>query len=228
MSPDNQPGTRPLRRPAARRLAGLSFLHLAPADWVTLGSLALACASLHSALQERLSLAIALMVLAMLTDMLDGPVARRSSGPRPFGMQLDSFIDVFVYLMAPALILYQLGQGDSLSLVGLLAYCAAGVLRLSHFNLVGAEPDERRPGVTRHVGLPVIWSQLLVALAFPAWQAWGPAVRPVIAVILLIQSVLMVSQLRFRKLTWYLPQALLILAVAGAYMALHLQGRYRP
>lgn len=214
--------------PPLSRDARLSFLRLAPADWVTLGSLVLACGSLHSALGERLSLAIALMVLAMLTDMLDGPVARRTTGPRPFGMQLDSFVDVFVYLMAPALILYQLGQKDPLSLAGLLAYCAAGVLRLSHFNLVGTEPDPLRPEVTRHVGLPVIWSQLLAALAFPAWQLWGPAARPVIAAILLVQSALMVSQLRFRKLTWYLPQAVLILAVAGAYLALHLQGRYRP
>ncbi len=228
MTPDNRPGIRPLRRTAARRFERLTFLRLAPADWVTLGSLALACASLRSALQERLSLAIALMVLAMLTDMLDGPVARRSTGPRPFGMQLDSFIDVFVYLMAPALILYQLGQRDLFSLAALLAYSAAGVLRLSHFNLVGAEPDAQRPGVTRHVGLPVIWSQLLAALAFPAWHVWGPAIRPVIALILLIQSALMVSQLRFRKLTWYLPQAALILAIAAAYLALHLQGRFRP
>ena len=210
------------------RLARFTFLRLAPADWVTLGSLVLACGSLLAALRLQLSLAIALMVLAMLTDMLDGPVARRTTGPRPFGTQLDSAIDVFVYLAAPALILYQLGQRDPLSLAGLLAYCAAGVLRLSHFNLVGAEPDPLRPRVTRHVGLPVIWSQLLVALAFPAWGLWGPAVEPVIAVILLAQSALMVSQLRFRKLTWYLPQALLILAVAGAYLALHLQGRYRP
>lgn len=206
----------------------LTFLRLAPADWVTLGSLVLACGSLLAALRLQLSLAIALMALAMLTDMLDGPVARRTTGPRPFGTQLDSFIDVFVYLVAPALILYQLGLRDPLSLAGLLAYCAAGVLRLSHFNLVGAEPHPLRPGVVRHVGLPVIWSQLLVALTFPAWGLWGPAVEPVIAVILLAQSALMVSQLRFRKLTWYLPQALLILAVAGAYLALHLQGRYRP
>jgi CDP-diacylglycerol--serine O-phosphatidyltransferase len=183
---------------------------------------------MHSALQQRLSLAISFMALAMLTDMLDGPVARRTGGSRPFGTQLDSFIDVFVYLVAPALILYEMGQGDPFSLAGLLAYFAAGVARLSHFNLVGAEPDPRRAGVTRHIGLPVIWSQLLTALAFPAWHLWGPAVRPVIAASLLIQSALMVSRLRFRKLTWYGVQAVLILVVASAYLALHLHGVYRP
>lgn len=208
--------------------ARLTFLRLRPADWITLLSLVLACGSLLAALRLQLSLAIALMALAMFSDMLDGPVARRGGGPRPFGTQLDSLVDVFVYLMVPALILYQLGQRDPLSLAGLLAYCAAGVLRLAHFNLVGAEPDPLRPGVSYHVGLPVIWSQLLAVLAFPAWQRWGQAARPAIALCLLVMSALMVSRLRFRKPTWYRAQALIILAVAGAYLALHLQGRYRP
>ncbi len=206
----------------------LTFLQLAPADWITVASLVLACASLLAAMRLQLSLAIALMVLAMFSDMLDGPVARRSGGGSPFGRQLDSLGDVLVYLLGPCLILYQLGQQDALSLAGLLAYCLAGVLRLAHFNLVGTEPDPRRPAVQRHVGLPVIWSQLLAALAYPAWGAWGPAVRPVVAACLLVMSVLMVSRLRFRKPTWYLAQALLILAVAGAYLTLHLQGRFRP
>lgn len=201
---------------------------MTPADWITLTSLVLACASLLAALRLQLSLAIALFVLAMFSDMLDGPVARRSGGPRPFGTQLDSLGDVFIYLMAPALVLYQLGQRDALSLAGLLAYCLAGVLRLAHFNLVGAEPDPNRPQVRFHVGLQVIWSQLLTALAYPAWQYWGPAARPIIAVCLLVMSALMISRLRFRKPTWYRAQAVVILAVAGAYLAAHLRGYDHP
>lgn len=195
---------------------------------MSLCSLILAQASLLQALGERISLAIALMALAMLCDMLDGPIARSTTGPRAFGTQLDSLIDVYVYLCAPGLILFQLGQRDGLSLLGLFAYGMAGVLRLAHFNLIGTESDALQPALQRHVGLPVIWSQLLAALAFPAWWFLGPAVRPFIAILLLILSALMISQLRIRKMSWYMPQGLIILAVASAYLFLHQRGIHLP
>jgi len=210
------------------RFGRATFLDLGLADWVTLSSLVLSCLAWRAALGGAISLGIALLALSMLTDMLDGPVARRTRGETPFGRHLDSLADVFVYLVAPMAVLYRMGQDDRLSLVAILAYFAAGVLRLAHFNVVGAVPDAARPGAAYHVGLPVIWSHLVVALAFPAWHVWGAAARPAIALVLLAQSALMVSPLRFRKLTWYAPQAALILAVAAAYMYLHLTGLRAP
>jgi CDP-diacylglycerol--serine O-phosphatidyltransferase len=197
-------------------------------DLITLASLLLACLGLLSALHGWLSLAIALMLLGMLTDMIDGALARSKFNPRgetEFGRYLDSFCDVFVYLVLPLFVLYQFGMQDVLSLVALFAFLASGVLRLSRYNIVGTIEDA---GVKYHLGLQVIWSHLVLVLAFPIWHWWGDSARYLIAGVLLIMSLFMIRNLRFRKPTNYVPLTILILAVAAFYLYLHLVGIASP
>jgi CDP-diacylglycerol--serine O-phosphatidyltransferase len=201
------------------------IVSLTPADGMTLGALGIAGAGLLVALDGLLSLAIALMLLAMLVDMLDGAVARRMGWESEFGRYLDSFADVFTYLLLPLFILFQFGMQDALSVTALFAFLAAGFLRLSRFNIIGTVQEA---GVEYHLGLQVIWSHLLVVLVFPAWHWLGDAVRFPVAAVLLGMSFLMVRNLKFRKPTQYPALALLILSVASAYALLHFRGVTAP
>ena len=197
-------------------------------DVVTLISLLLACLGLLAALHGMLSLAIAIMLLAMFTDMLDGALARstfNARGDSEFGRYLDSFCDVFVYLVLPMFVLYRFGMQDLLSLAAIFAFLTGGVLRLSRFNMIGAIEEA---GVKYHLGLQVIWSHLLVVLAFPVWFWWGDSMRYLIAAVLLVMSVFMIRNLRFRKPTGYVQLAILILSIAAIYFYLHFAGILTP
>ncbi len=201
------------------------IVSLTPADGMTLVALEISGTGLLLALHGLLSLAITLMLLAMLVDMLDGAVARRMGWESDFGRNLDSFADVFTYLLLPLFVLFQFGLQDALSVTALFAFLAAGVLRLSRFNIIGTV---REAGVEYHLGLQVIWSQLLVVLVFPAWHWLGDMVRFPVAAVLLGMSFLMLRNLKFRKPTQYPALAVLILAVAAAYLDLHLHGLLAP
>ena len=190
-------------------------------DVLTLGNLLLSCIGLVFAFQGMLTLAIALMLLSMFVDMLDGLIARRMKLESEFGKYLDSFCDVFTYLVVPLFVLFQFGMSDALSISALFAYLVCGLLRLSRFNMIGTLEDE---GVEYHLGLQVIWSQLLVVLAFPAWQWLGKWARYPLAVTLFLMSIFMIRNLRFPKPTRYVFQTVIILSVAVIYIYLHLIG----
>jgi len=203
------------------------FFIVAPSwvDGLTLGSLLLSGLGLLLAFRHSLTLAIALMVLAMFVDMLDGVLARRFGLESEFGRYLDSFCDVFTYLLLPLFLLYQFGMQDAVSLAVLFALLAGGLLRLSHFNMMGAVEEA---GVHYHVGLQVIWSQLVVALAFPVWRWLGDAARYPLAFILLAMSIFMIRNIRVRKPTHYVRLTVLILSVAAMYTYLHFAGIRAP
>lgn len=195
------------------------------ADWLTLSSLLLSSLGLLSALHATLALAIGLMLLAMFVDMLDGPIARYMNLESDFGRYLDSFCDVFTYLVLPLFILYQFGMQDVPSISALFIFLVCGLLRLSRFNIIGVIEDS---GVAYHVGLQVIWSHLLVVLAFPVWMWLGKTVRYPLILILLVMSLFMIYNLKFPKPTRYTFQSIVILSVTLIYFYLHLIGIYIP
>ncbi|HLO14788.1 MAG TPA: CDP-alcohol phosphatidyltransferase family protein [Anaerolineales bacterium] len=194
-------------------------------DRLTLASLVLASLGLLSALHEKLTLAIGLMLLAMFVDMIDGLIARRMNLESEFGRYLDSFCDMITYLILPLFILYQFGIQDALSLCALFTFLACGVLRLSRFNIVGTLEED---GVAYHLGLQVIWSHLLVVLAFPVWKWLGTSARYPLILILVMMSLFMIRNLRFPKPTRYTLQTIIILSVTIIYFYLHFAGIYTP
>ncbi len=194
-------------------------------DMLTLVSLLLSSLGLLSAFHGMLTLAIVLMLLAMFVDMIDGLLARRMKLESEFGRYLDSFCDVFAYLVLPLFILYQFGMQDLFSITALFAFLACGLLRLARFNILSTVEEA---GVQYHLGLQVIWSHLVVVLAFPAWWWLGANMRFPLAVLLLVMSFFMVRNLRFRKPTRYKRLTVLIFSVAAFYFYLYLIGVHTP
>ena len=81
------------------------------------------------------------LVWAVFFDWSDGNIARRMKGrtdkQRQFGGQLDSLIDIVSFGICPAVILLSYGDFSPWFLPGAFIIAAAGVLRLSYFNVYG-------------------------------------------------------------------------------------------
>jgi len=195
------------------------------ADVMTLGSVLVACLGLLAAGRGRLSLAIAIMLGAMLIDIFDGALARRLGLASEFGRYLDSFADVFTYLALPLFVLYQFGMQDPLSLAALFVFLAAGILRLTRFNLEGILTGEQGD---YYLGLPVTYSTLAVALAFPLWHWLGATARWPIGLALLAMSAAMLVNWRYPKPRNLAGLGAVVLLVGGVYLALYLGGVAAP
>lgn len=122
-------------------------------------------------------------VLAMLAgygfDKLDGAVARRLGVTSPFGRQVDSYIDVFVYLVPAALVYhYTLSPHPLATVVVGFAVLAFGGLRLVRHNDEGfLENDAGEScyhGTTVvHTNVVVVACSLLAAVfTLPALWGW--------------------------------------------------------
>lgn len=126
---------------------------------------AMVCATLcliHSANGEFLASA-QMMMLCLVFDGLDGNVARLIRGQTKFGAELDTFVDITAYSVAPAMMIYNLVMKD-FGFWGIVLVCLTimmGALRLSRFRV--GDPDRGNKGYT---GLPVTvnagWVAMLV------------------------------------------------------------------
>jgi phosphatidylserine synthase len=81
------------------------------------------------------------LIWAVFFDWTDGIIARRLKGrndkQREFGGQLDSLIDIVSFCICPAIVLLSYGHFSPWFLPGAFIIIAAGVLRLSYFNVFG-------------------------------------------------------------------------------------------
>lgn len=115
--------------------------------------------SIVAASQGYFAAASIAIFFAMLTDMLDGRVARLTHAESDFGIQYDSLADLVAFGLASGLLAYFYSlqtlalYDDVLGKMGWLAaffYAAAAALRLARFNITRGEPEEKR----FFIGLP--------------------------------------------------------------------------
>jgi CDP-diacylglycerol--serine O-phosphatidyltransferase len=128
-------------------------------DLITLSGILTSGLAITSALHGDYFLTCGWLFIAMLGDALDGWLARRWQLTREFGRYLDSFMDVLIYLVAPALTWYLWGM-QSLFVIPLIALIACGAIRLSVFNQIGNVSAES--GALGYLGMPVFWSPFIL------------------------------------------------------------------
>lgn len=91
------------------------------------------------------------LVWAVFFDWNDGKIARKMKGrtdkQRSFGGQLDSLIDVVSFGICPAIILLSYGEYSPWFVPGAFCIVAAGVLRLSYFNVFGLVEESTYQGL---------------------------------------------------------------------------------
>jgi CDP-diacylglycerol--serine O-phosphatidyltransferase len=161
--------------PPPRHLSMIRGFHLA--DVLTLGNAAcgtLAVFAVIAHVQSRgvrcLLSASALVLLALVLDVLDGRVARWRRRHSAMGRELDSLADVISFGVAPAAIAYGAGLDGAWDVVILLYFVACGVSRLARFNLTAAELATPAGTVEYFEGTPIPSSIVLVGVvAACAW-----------------------------------------------------------
>ncbi len=154
--------------------------YLAP-NLVTTASLIFGMLSIASAIEGRPIDAAWFIIYAVLTDRLDGFVARLVRGTSELGVQLDSFADFLNFGLAPAVLVYTTIGGEEsfpfyegMGRLVLIAACMVWVLsatfRLARYNITTEDaPNKIFFGVptTLAAGIFAIWFLALTKYSAP-------------------------------------------------------------
>lgn len=199
------------------------YERLTGADYLSLLSLLFAWSSAVLLVGGEVNWGIVVMFVAFLFDKLDGYYARTYGVTSTFGRQIDSFIDVFAYLVTGAL-LYHVALSPTPWLTVLVGFAiiAFGGLRLVRHATEGFGDDG---GTSYYVGYTVVHVNFVVLATYyldlfvGGWNGWLAAV-PILAV-----CPLMVSGYRCYKTTLgHALAGLYVLAATVLALVLELGG----
>lgn len=158
-------------------------------------SFASSIVGIFCAVTGHFKLAVTFLAFSGLCDMFDGKIARtkknRTKDEQNFGIQIDSLCDMVCFGVFPIVLCYQLGMNHIYSIVILILYGVAGVIRLGYFNVMEAKRQEEEEGNRKYYqGLPITSISVLLPLLF-------------------------VASLRFPKYSWFLAALHIMMALVG-------------
>ena len=134
------------------------------ANLCSLAGLLSAVLAIYFAIVGNFPAAMIGLVWAVFFDWSDGNIARRmkdrTDEQRKFGGQMDSLIDIVSFGICPAVVLLSYGDFSPWFIPGAFLIAAAGVLRLSYFNVFGLA------GKTSFQGLAIDNNGILLVLLF--------------------------------------------------------------
>ena len=156
--------------PAARKpFSMIREFHLA--DWFTLanavcgiGALFSAMSYIETGLVKHIYYAFAMVLAALVFDVLDGRIARWRQMASTMGRELDSLADVISFGVAPAIIAYACGMQGLYDRIVLAYFVACGVSRLARYNVTAESMAAETGKVKYFEGTPIPTSIVLVAL----------------------------------------------------------------
>src|SRR5438105_4258451 len=153
------------------------------ADWFTLGNAVSGVGAIFSMMTflatsnevQHVYFAAALVVAALVFDVLDGRIARWRNKSSAMGRELDSLADIISFGVAPAIMAYGCGMRGLYDRIILAYFVACGVSRLARYNVTAEEISQATGKVTYFEGTPIPTSLVLVImLAIAAYmQALG-------------------------------------------------------
>jgi CDP-diacylglycerol--serine O-phosphatidyltransferase len=190
------------------------------ADWFTLGNALCGTGALFSSMTylqtsgvSRIYAACALVLAALVFDILDGRIARWRQKSSAMGRELDSLADVISFGVAPAVMAYACGMQGLYDRIILGYFVACGVSRLARYNVTAEALSAGTGKVKYFEGTPIPTSIVLVCLL--AWAAsqgalddrlWFGAVRIAgftwhpLTLLFALSGSMMISRLRIPKL----------------------------
>ncbi|MEX1029782.1 MAG: CDP-diacylglycerol--serine O-phosphatidyltransferase [Paenibacillaceae bacterium] len=183
----------------------------------TIANLFLGIVSIIFVFNNESEIAAMLVIVAMLTDGLDGRVARALNVTSEFGKELDSLSDVISFGVAPAFIVYSVAFQDFNSPAAWIAtaiFPICGALRLARFNVISGVPGY-------FIGLPIPAAGGVLATMALFYKELS---TPMLLIAELILSFLMVSNIKYpnfkkvripRSAMWIIP-VLVIIAILVA------------
>ncbi|WP_311223325.1 MULTISPECIES: CDP-diacylglycerol--serine O-phosphatidyltransferase [unclassified Acidovorax] len=209
-----------MNAPVPKRFSMIREFHLA--DWFTLGNAVCGVGALFSCMTflatgdvRHIYFAAALVLAALIFDVLDGRIARWRQKSSAMGRELDSLADVISFGVAPAIIAYACGMQGLYDRIVLAYFVACGVSRLARYNVTAETlSDGSGSGKVKYFeGTPIPTSIVLVGvMALAAWlgavgdQLWFGSVRlggftlhPLV-LLFAVSGSLMISRIRIPKL----------------------------
>jgi CDP-diacylglycerol--serine O-phosphatidyltransferase len=151
--------------------------------------------------RRRLDVAAALVLVALVFDVLDGRIARWRHQASAMGRELDSLADVISFGVAPAGIAFAAGLRSTLDQAILMYFVGCGLSRLARYN-VTAEALATDTGKVRHFeGTPIPTSIVplgLLLLAFHRQSLFpvsvGGLTLHLVSLLFLLSGSLMISK----------------------------------
>ncbi|MDO4339632.1 MAG: CDP-alcohol phosphatidyltransferase family protein [Eubacteriales bacterium] len=156
------------------------------------------------ALEGNFRVAILCLAISGLCDMFDGKIARtkkdRTDDEKSFGIQIDSLCDVVCFGIFPILICYCLGMRGRLSLVLLIFYGIASVIRLGYFNV----SEEKRQNTTDEVreyyqGLPITSMAIVLPALYLLRRCCGTRFLAAVNVTVAVVGILFITDIKVKK-----------------------------
>jgi CDP-diacylglycerol--serine O-phosphatidyltransferase len=166
-----------------------------------------------------------LIMLAMILDGIDGNLARRLRGQSDFGAELDTYVDLTAFGIAPAILIFAVTLQSRYLLLRVIlpsAVALSGVVRLARFK--AKDPLRGQGG---YAGLPITvnaaWVALLVFISqAPPHDRFSLSEGPVAALFLLgifAFITLQVTNLRYpkptKKAVLFIPMIVLVALLIG-------------
>ena len=158
-------------------MASARFLRYLAPNVITLSSMIFGLVSLYASADNHYSLAAWMIIYAVLTDRLDGLVARAVKGTSELGMQLDSFADFLNFGVAPAYLVLKFlnaypglpfAEGGYHTALWIVCggYMLCAVFRLARYNILTDDQVATKMffgfPTTLSGGLIAIWMLLLM------------------------------------------------------------------
>ncbi len=157
------------------------------ADYFTLGNLICGMLSIFSSIKLNFKLTLIFLFVAVIFSMLSRFIARLFKQQNKLGMQLDLLADMISFGLALAVLVYQNGFIDTMSLIIIGFFLLTSAIRVAYFNVV----SDKNKGF--FIGMPITMNALIISLAYLllplAWLIW----------IVLLDTILMISPFKFKK-----------------------------
>jgi CDP-diacylglycerol--serine O-phosphatidyltransferase len=174
---------------------------------ITFLGLSFGLLSIVFATRENLMLAGILILLSVILDGLDGPVARKLNAASIFGKHLDSLSDMVSFGVAPIILVLQhltIRELFRTWMIPLLIIpVLAGAFRLARFNM---QPLKEKSGAGTK-GITITNSGVILSLAVLSdlSNPHASLAQGSYTILFLILSYLMISKLEFPSMTWLFP-----------------------
>jgi CDP-diacylglycerol---serine O-phosphatidyltransferase len=139
-----------------------------------------------SAIRGQFSLAVLLLLSAVVCDYWDGKIGRWLGTAHVFGKELDALADVVGFGMAPAVFAYTYATPTRWLTLVLVLFVLCGILRLARFNVVNLSGA--------YIGMPITWNGLLIPLIYSVGLP-----TTYYGLVFVCSSLLMISPLRIKK-----------------------------
>lgn len=203
---------------------GMGLLNrLTGADYLSLVALLFAWSSVVLLVGGEVNRSILLMFGSFLFDKLDGYYARKHGVSSSFGRQLDTFIDIFAYLLTGALLYHvALSPHPVMTVIVGFSILAFGGLRLVRHASEGFGESD---GTSYYIGYTVVHINVAVLLSYyldtfvAGWNGWLAAIP------ILLVCPLMVSGYKcYKTAVGHVLAGLFCLSAMGLSLGIELAG----